>query len=246
MEKHVSTNLEKLALILRNLRKAPNRKYLRKTPTDKLKNARQLYETNLYLLENFENSNHKPLLRKTRDVFSEIDFFIDVRLDIAKHLISFRTIVKLIIISKKIYQNNKMADPKVDLKLGTAVVPVSDGSQGNMISFIDSVGLFVDTVNAEFATATVDQKAAAKVTIIEFIMTSLTGKARSVVGDNPANVAQILNQLNTRCGVATSSDVYISKLGTLKQTSDINKFTTEVENLTLLLEKAYITEKKSG
>lgn len=171
MEKHVSNNLEKLALILRNLRKAPNRKYLRKTLTDELKNARQLYENNLYLLENFENSNHKPLLRKTRDVFSEIFFFIDVQQDIDKHLISFRTIVKLIIIFKKLYQNNKMADPKVDLKLGTAVVPVFDGSQGNMISFIDAVGLFVDTVNAEFATATVDQKAAAKVTIIKFVMT---------------------------------------------------------------------------
>lgn len=242
MEKNVVKNIEQLALTLRNLRKAPNRKFLRKTLVDKLVKARNLYEANLYLLDEFECSNQKILLRKSRDIFSEIKIFIDVRLDKAKHLIRFKTIVKLIIIVEKLYRNNKMTTPKVDLKLGTAVVQVYDGSQEGLSPFIDSVGLFVDTVKAEFVTATAAQKTAADVTVKKFVMTRLIGKARSAVGENPADLDEILNHLKNRCGLATSSDVYVSKLGALKQSGDVNKFTTEVENLTFLLEKAYITE----
>lgn len=135
-----------------------------------------------------------------------------------------------------------MAVPKVDLKLGTSIIPIYDGNQEGLGAFIDSVRLFEDSVNTDFNTATADQKAAALATLIRFIKTRLTGKARAAVGDNSPTINDIIDKLKDKCGLATSPDVYISKLNHIKQTGDINKFTTEVENLTLLLERSLVTD----
>lgn len=92
---------------------------------------RSLCENNLYLLEEFANSSQKILLRKTREMLSDIKIFIDLRLESVKHLIRFKFLVKIIIIFllNHIYLRKKMAVHKVDLKLGTAVAQIFDGSE---------------------------------------------------------------------------------------------------------------------
>ena len=46
--------------------------------------------------------------------------------------------------------------PTTDIKLGTTLVQNYDGSPDNVRSFLDTVALFLDTVNAEFAEATAE------------------------------------------------------------------------------------------
>lgn len=132
-----------------------------------------------------------------------------------------------------------MAAPKVDLKMWTSIVQSYDGSQEGLEPFIDSVRLFEDAVNSEFASASVEQKAAALATIIRFIKTRLTGKARAAVGDNPQSITEIVNNLKDRCGSATSADVYISKLSQTRQIGDISKFTTEVNSKRRMFQKTF-------
>lgn len=243
MEKQVIVLIKGLETILRNFRKSPSRKYLRQTLIKKSKDARKIYEEILYILDDFEIHQQKYLLTEARRLFSGIKLFIDARLDTANgHLLKLKTISKIFSTLIKLYKKHKMATPKVDLKMGTSIVQVYDGNQAGLGSFIDSVMLFVDTVNTEFETATAAQKAAGTATLIRFIKTRLTGKARDAVGDNAQNIDDIINKLKTRCGTITSPDVFISKMNATKQVGDITKFTNEIENLALLLERAYINE----
>lgn len=239
MEKQVHKLLEELEAIILNFKKAPSRRYLKQTLVSKGKRAREIYEDILYLVENFPQTQQKLLLSEARNLFSKIKITIDTRLDTATgHLIKLKTVTHLVIFFNSLYKKHKkMAVPKVDLKLGTSIIPIYDGNQEGLGAFIDSVRLFEDSVNTDFNTATADQKAAALATLIRFIKTRLTGKARAAVGDNSPTINDIIDKLKDKCGLATSPDVYISKLNHIKQTGDINKFTTEVENLTLLLER---------
>lgn len=54
-----------------------------------------------------------------------------------------------------------MAVPKVDFKMGTAVVAQYDGNSSNLRSFVDSTLLFKDSVEADFVNSTAEQKTAA-------------------------------------------------------------------------------------
>lgn len=150
--------------------------------------------------------------------------------------IKFKTIVKLIIICGRLA---KM--PKVDIKLGTSLVHVYDGTPENLNAFLDAVALFSDTVDEEYATATQDQKTAAKETLFKFVKTRLTGVARqSIIGTQ--NLADTLDKIKIQCSPKFNSDNVKAKLSSLKQKGSIEEFCEQVEKLTQRLAITYIDE----
>lgn len=242
MEKQLKPLIHELETILRNLRKAPSRKYLKSTLTEKLKRARVLYEDITFWLSEYENSDYKVILCTVRRVFSEIKTFIDIRLDGGRHLKNFRSVVRTIIVCQYLYKKFKMTPPRVDLKTGTSIIPKYDGNSHELVGFIDAVKLFVDTVNQDFAAATADEKRAAKDTVLRFVKTRLSGKARSAIGDNPQNIEELLDKLETKCKSYISPESVVAKLNNAKQTGELLKFAEQIEKLTLDLERAYIDE----
>ena len=72
---------------------------------------------------------------------------------------------------------------KVDIKLGTTLVQMYDGAPENLDAFVDAVNLFYDTVENDFAASTAAQQAAAKVTVVRFVKSRLTGVARQVIAE---------------------------------------------------------------
>lgn len=240
MEQQLRKSITKLENIYTNFKKSPNRSYLRKTLLDKHRQARKIYETISYLVS--ERPDLKSYLYEAKNLYSAINLFIEAKLKTTNYVIKFRTVVKIIINFLGVYRRIKMANPKVDIKLGTAIIQVYDGNLDGLSSFIDSVMLFNDTVSADFELATPAQKTAAVATVLRFIKTRLIGKARVVVGENPVDTNEIITKLKDRCGKTKSPDVLVAKLKEAKQTGEINKFTSEIEGLVLLLEKAYISE----
>lgn len=107
----------------------------------------------------------------------------------------FKTLARAAIISKRLLSKEKEVKmPTVDIKLGTTLVHIYDGSPDNLHSFLDAVALFSDTVNAEFAEATADQNTAAMETVFKFVKTRLTGVARqSITGAR--NLTETLDKL---------------------------------------------------
>lgn len=241
MENKTEELLKDLQRILINFKKSPSRKYLKETLKQKEAEAKSIYETILQQIESLEN--HEYLVTEARRLFSEIKLFITTRLATASdHVLKFKTLSKIFIALINLHNKTKMTAPKVDLKMGTSIVQVYDGNQEGLSSFIDSVMLFSDTVTAEFSAATPAQQNTAKTTVIRFIKTRLTGKARAAIDENVVDINEIVNKLKLRCGVTPSPDVFVSKLNQTKQIGDINKFANEIENLVLHLEKAYISE----
>lgn len=77
---------------------------------------------------------------------------------------------------------------------------------------------------------------------MQVILPRLEEKARSAVGENPANIDEIIEKLKNKCNVTTNPETVVAKLNATKQNGEIAKFTEQIENLTLELERAYISE----
>lgn len=131
--------------------------------------------------------------------------------------------------------------PKVDIKLGTTLVQMYDGTPDNLNSFLDAVALFNDTVLEEFATATPAEKATATEITLKFIKTRLTGNARQAIS-GAQTLNEILNKLKEQCTSKVNSDNIKAKLGALKQKGSLDDFCDQVERLTLRLAAAYNNE----
>lgn len=164
-------------------------------------------------------------------------------LEHSQRKLKFKSIAKTIVfcsrLRKSVQIENKM--PKVDIKLGTALVQAYDGAPENLNTFLDAVDLFKDNVDGEFIQATPDQKAAADDTVYKFIKTRLTGTARQAI-TGAQNLTEIIAKLKTQCSVKSSSDNLMAKLKNLKQKDSIDNFCDQVEQLTLRLATTYIQE----
>lgn len=131
--------------------------------------------------------------------------------------------------------------PKVDVKLGTSLVPVYDGTPENLNAFFDAVALFSDTVNDDFQDTTAAQKTAATEMIMKFVKTRLTGSARQAI-TRAETLTQILEKLKTQCAPKINSEHIKTKLEALKQKGFLEDFCDNVEKLTLRLASAYVEE----
>lgn len=153
----------------------------------------------------------------------------------------FKTVARAAIIAKRLSSKGEVKMPAVDIKLGTSLIQIYDGSPDHLNSFLDAVALFSDIVNGEFATATADQKTTADVTVFKFIKTRLTGVARqSIIGAQ--NLKETLDKLKIQCASKISSDNIKAKMIALKKRGTVEEFCKEVENLTQQLAATYINE----
>lgn len=80
-----------------------------------------------------------------------------------------------------------------------------------------------------------------KAAAIQVILSKLSG--RSAVGDNPQEIKEIIDGLKAKCSTALQPEVILAKLANERQTSELAKFTEQIEKLTLQLENAYVAEK---
>ena len=117
------------------------------------------------------------------------------------------------------------------IKTASTLIPEFDGKSDKLEATIDAIRALNTLVTDE------NKNAAISVTL-----SKLSGKARSVVGANPASLQIVIDQLTTGCRSQTQPEVIQAKLNALKQTGDLNKFTEQIEVLTLELEKCFIAD----
>lgn len=159
----------------------------------------------------------------------------------AKNVItSVKTIGLIFLFYVKIKQKTKnMA--AVDIKLGTSIISMYDGKPENLEAFIDSVRLFEDTVNQTFADATQAQKTAAAQTVVRFVRTRVTDRARQTINDNQT-LNQMLEAIRAHCEIKVSADSLIAKLKSVKQNGDFNDFCEEVDKICSQLKSVYLRD----
>lgn len=104
----------------------------------------------------------------------------------------------------------------------------------NLDAFIDAVNLFRDTVENDFAASTSVQQAAARVTVVRFVKSRLTGVARQVIAE-ANDLQEILDAVKQHCESKITSDNIIAKLKTLRQKESAESFCSDIEKLTTQL-----------
>lgn len=127
--------------------------------------------------------------------------------------------------------NNNMASVLEIIKTASALIPNYDGSSDKLDATISAIRALEPIINDE-------NRAAA----INVILSKFSGKARSAIGGNPATLNDIIQNLSDKCKSQEQPEVIQAKLNALRQTSELNKFTKQVEKLTRDLEKCYIAE----
>lgn len=162
------------------------------------------------------------IILRSRRIYLNIKSFINQHLGITKKHISFKTLAKLIVIL------NRMA--QLDFKTATALVQVYDGSAENIDSFIDSVNFLKEI------SGTVPEQ-----TIIKFVKTRLTGKARLGLPPKLDTVDQLLKDVKTRCQIKLSPDNITNKLKCLK-VKETQSLCDEIEILTTKLKNIYLEQ----
>lgn len=118
------------------------------------------------------------------------------------------------------------------IRTASTLVPEFDGNSDKLHAVIAAIKALETIVTAA-------NKAAA----IQVILSKLSGKARSAVGDNPQEIQEIIDGLKVKCSTAIQPEVILAKLSIERQTSELAKFTEQIEKLTLQLENAYVAEK---
>lgn len=167
---------KKLTAIHKNLKKSPNRKFLKTTLINKLHESRIIHDKLLNLLE-----EDKFIVTAVRKLYSEITDFINCRLEHNTHLVKFKTIAQaiLFIIKLNTIIQEKMANNIEIIKVISSLVPSYDGSTEKLNSVVAALTAINTLIND-------DNRALA----IQVVLSKLEGKARSAVGENPADIAK--------------------------------------------------------
>lgn len=236
MIKLIDTKLDILKRILYTLTKNPNRRFITKTLLLKRQNAKDIYrEIENFLLINEENIKLDILnfyIKDSRNLLKQIEILIDQKLGSSSNRPTFKTLAITILILLKSYKNIKtfkMASILDIIKTASTLIPEFDGRNDKLEATLDAIRALNTLVTDE------NRNAAISVTL-----SKLSGKARSVVGANPVSLQIIIDQLTTGCRSQTQPEVIQAKLNALKQTGELNKFTEQIEILTLELEKCFI------
>lgn len=118
------------------------------------------------------------------------------------------------------------------IKIASTLIPEFDGSYeklNRVVSAIQALQALVTDVN--------------KASAIQVILSKLSGKARSAVPENPLELQEIIDALNSKCATTQTPELLLAKIAGEKQSGELAKFTDQLEKLTLQLENAYIAEK---
>lgn len=147
-------------------------------------------------------------------------------------IISFKGIATAIIFTRRLKESAKMASILEIAKIVPQLVQIYNGDGEKLTSVIASL-------KACKALVTDDNRAVAT----QIILSRLEGKARSAVGDNPRDIDFIIEKLTDKCKSTTAPETIVAKMNATKQTSEVTRFTEQIEKLTMDLERAYINEK---
>lgn len=117
------------------------------------------------------------------------------------------------------------------IKIASSLVPQYDGNGEKLSSVIAALTALKTVVTAN-----------TEALAVQIILPKLEKKARSAVGNEPANIDAIIASLKQKCKSHISADVILAKLNATRQNGALNKFTSELEDLTTQLETAYIND----
>lgn len=217
MLEQLEEDLQTLIRIRDNLKKSINQKIKSETLQLKLRCSTELF------LNIKKNLIHKvdiskvefQLFKAADDVTNEITKLIDNKLREHKAETMPGT-------------GNELAAP-FDIKTATALVQPYDGSPEKIEAFLDSVSLLAELTNeAQTATA------------VKFVITRLSGKARSVLPANITTLNEIVNAVKQNCKSLETPESVAAKLKALKTKGDSEKYLESVEMLTTKLTSLYI------
>ena len=227
-EKYVAS----LNKTLLTLKKNPNRRFLRKTLVGKLNTSKQDYNHLLGVIENLPEKHQHFFLKAAREIYAEIRTYINSRIETAKHL-TFKTVSIIIIKLIKTYKNILLTQKRrrMDIiKVITSLVPVYNGSNENLKSFLDALAVVTTLATPENTNL-----------IIATILTKLQGKARNAFPQNPSTIDEIKVRI-TQIVTPTPPSTIIAKMALSRQRNNINDFVKEIESLKDALENAYIAK----
>lgn len=130
--------------------------------------------------------------------------------------------------NKKIKQNMAF-----DIKTATSLIPQYSGKEEDTESFLDAISLLDD----------ITTEAAQKPTMIKFIKTRITGRAKIAITDDLTTVEAIKQKIKQKFSIKLSSDAILAQLKATQQGSrKLVDYISQVENLASQLTKAFIAE----
>lgn len=224
--------------LLSNLKKAPNRQYRKITLKNKLEQVNTIRKDIAYELTILEDSiNSKVfdnILHKEKLLSGGIINIINSKLEDLGDRPEFtlKNLTKLAIISIRLSKAAKMTTLIEIIKTVTALLPTYDGNTPHKLNnFLDALNVVKQVSTNETYLPT----------IINIIMTKLEGKARYAFPAAPASIDAVITKLK-EVSTPTPPEAIIAKLANCKQKSNITGYTKEVEELTMLLEAAYIAK----
>lgn len=137
-----------------------------------------------------------------------------------------------ILIDTQIKEINNTRMASFDIKTATALLKPYDGNHEETEAFIESLELLDELTPA-------DQKS----TMIKFIKTRVSGKARYVITDEMTSVSLIKAKLRQKFTTKISSEAVLAQLKACRQgNKTLEDYALQMENLTRQLTKAYIHE----
>lgn len=231
----IECKLGELKILQSNLNKAPNRRYRQVTLKNKIEQVKLIrneIHNALILLEGRINSQKfESISREEKSITGELLTNLTSKLDGIKDKVEYtlKNLATLAIISGRLA---KMPTSLIDvIKTVTALLPTYDGTPSKLNNFVDALNV-VKQVATE---------AAHLPTVINIVMTKLEGKAKYAFPATPATIDEVIVKLK-EVSTPTPPEAIIAKLANCKQKTNIAGYTKEVEELTMLLEAAYIAK----
>lgn len=208
-----------------NLRKLSKKRRTRATLTKKLKEADETYKRIKFLID---------LVAKQ---FKEEQLSEEIS-DVAKQYFSKARIIysEIVQFCNESVESDTESETEFDMdadkffNFASKILTTEfDGSSEKLLAFLDSLNLIKANCNGNERNA------------VCYVRTKLSGKARDLISDNDS-LEDIINKLKNNIKGEPSQSV-IAKLQTLKQKSKSpTEFANEVEQLSLKLKRAYISE----
>lgn len=127
-----------------------------------------------------------------------------------------------------------MADPPVpfDLKKAAATVSIYDGCAENLETFVDAARLLVELTPA-------DQHAI----LYKFLKTRLTGTARQAINNaQEEDPNALIAAVTIKCADKRSAEQLITKIKTIKNRGNTERYCEEIEKATTALERLYVSQ----
>lgn len=116
-----------------------------------------------------------------------------------------------------------------DIKTATALVQPYDCSAEGLDAFLDAISLLADLTPAEQVA-----------TMMKFLKTRLTGRARLGLPDNIDNINDLKQNVKQRCASKQTPENITAKLKAVKLKGSVESFCEEVDTLTAKLKAVYL------